>query len=393
MLLLIPRAQAAAVSSLALNAAIIVSGFTTARRGYAAASNKQSWLLSRAAPCTDIGSMSSSASSKLSSYPRKPLGTLDCKKHRLLASNNFSGDGEISHKSIDDTSQTNCNDDTMMRTASTDDHPPNLPPLWENFKPGDYYVWLYTANDVPSSYERYQVTNVTIGEGVVIEIEMATHFPDIANTDDDGKDYENNTTNYCNTSRKYDVHHRMQLNLSDNLAAIDSRNDWRLNKFDYKWYDPEDPLARQQGLWEWRSAAAGPGDNVGENVQAFEEKFDCFAMVRQYEKKKKTNTKSSSGSGGKGSEDVQEEVASSATFEERKCSLNTKQINMCRTERHRYTGAWYGTESAGRLCGVALAKEFDPEFSFSLIEYGNEGGNVAKDVGVKVKLCDCGPEA
>merc|ERR1712194_481967 len=121
----------------------------------------------------------------------------------------------------------------------------------------------------------------------------------------------------------------------------------------------------------------------GENVQAFEEKFDCFTMLKRFEKKqieKKTPPSPDTFNGtvtleeGKVETGLDFRVTPVATSDERRlCLLNNKLAQVSRTKRHRYTGAWYGTASASRLCGVALAKEFDdPEFSFSLIEYGNK---------------------
>mmetsp|Transcript_27000 Transcript_27000/g.49026 ORF Transcript_27000/g.49026 Transcript_27000/m.49026 type:complete len:256 (-) Transcript_27000:1789-2556(-) len=244
---------------------------------------------------------------------------------------------------------------------------------------------MYTSNGVPSSYERYEVTNATVivveeSSRFIVEIEMATHFP----TENNEEDTTENNDALCNNNttireEDYDVHHRMQLDLSENLAAIDSRDEWRLMRFDYKkWNEDNDDqgdddspkLQNQQRdkSWEWQSAAVSDADgHGGENVQAFEEKFDCFAMVRQHGGNKNTSTSSPTA--------VDEPVV--AITEERECTLNSNLVRVSKTERHRYTGAWYGTESAGRLCGIALFKKFDPEFSFSLIEYGNRGG------------CDC----
>lgn len=207
----------------------------------------------------------------------------------------------------------------------------------------------------------------------MVEIEMATHFP---GNDCDGEDTdaENNAGALFNDARSckaYDVHHRMHVNLSENLAATDSKNDWTLSRFDYKKWrvdddgDDDGTGSTHDGLkqspCEWQSAIT-KGEKGGENVQAFEEKFDCFLIVRGCHI---MNT-------GNDAEPEQHNVDISMRKEEGKCCINGEQINMVRTERHQYTGSWYGAESAGRLCGVALIKEFDPTFSFSLVEYGNK---------------------
>jgi len=259
--------------------------------------------------------------------------------------------------------------------------------LRNNFQSGDYYIWLYTANGVPSSYERYEVTNVTLvgekNDDVLVDIEMATHFPDNYCDDDNthtGANNDNAGASYNDIGcEAYDVHHRMQVSLSDNLAATDSKHDWKLARFDYKKLhdgDADDDSAHdvlKQSSWEWQSATP-TGEMGGDNVQAFEEKFDCFLALRGYDNMIK----------GDDIMESQQHCFGTRKGDERgKCYINGEHnMDMVRTQRHGYTGSWYGAESAGRLCGVALFKEFDPTFSFSLIEYGNNMRGIRSSVRV-----------
>ncbi len=79
----------------------------------------------------------------------------------------------------------------------------------------------------------------------------------------------------ADSERRYDMHHRMRLDVMENLSAVDSRDDWRLMGFDYKKRtndNDSDDCNNPQSSWEWRSAS--PEGGGGENVQAFEEKFN-----------------------------------------------------------------------------------------------------------------------
>ena len=75
------------------------------------------------------------------------------------------------------------------------------------------------------------------------------------------------------------------------------------------------------------------------------------------------------------------------TSEERTCAIDSKTIVTRRTERPQYTGVWYGTRYRdARLQGVALFKEFDPEFLFALTEYRNGGDDDDSGVCVEVDV-------
>lgn len=112
--------------------------------------------------------------------------------------------------------------------------------LQTRFCEGDYYVWLYRDEaGVPTSWERYSVTRAATVDST-ITIEMATKFA----RDDN-----------------FFTHHRMIVNLHQQVLAEESRDGWRIG-FEY---------LDEDGKW----AANGTGDNV----QAFEEKFDVFEML------------------------------------------------------------------------------------------------------------------
>ncbi len=111
--------------------------------------------------------------------------------------------------------------------------------LQARFCEGDFYVWLYRdAAGAPTSWERYSVRRAS-GDDDSITIEMATKF---AENDD------------------FVTHHRMTVDLAHHVLA-ESREGWRIG-FEYL---DEDGKCTANG--------------AGDNVQAFEEKFDVFQML------------------------------------------------------------------------------------------------------------------
>ncbi len=74
------------------------------------------------------------------------------------------------------------------------------------------------------------------------------------------------------------------------------------------------------------------------------------------------------------------------TSEERTCAIDLKTIVTRRTEQPQYTGVWYGTQYRdARPQGVALFKEFDPEFSFEYrIGGDDDDSGVCVEVDVKI---------
>jgi len=193
--------------------------------------------------------------------------------------------------------------------------------LRNRFNVGDYYVWLYKdASNQPTSWEKYTVTDVHDNGTVVID--MSTKFSD--------KD-------------EFTTHHRMRVNLADNLKAVDCKDNWKLCGFEYKDCDDDgEDDAVETANWKQFG--------TGENVQAFEEKFDVFNMLRHHQGVTITEKKN------------------------RTVKMNGTGLRLIRTNRHGYTDAWYAPLEHGELSGVALLKEFK-EHSFSLIESGINGSD------------------
>lgn len=174
--------------------------------------------------------------------------------------------------------------------------------LQERFQKGMFFVWLYTDSKTgqPTSWERYQVAS-QIGEEV--QIEMATKFQE---------------------SQAFITHHRMTVSLKEALE-----DEWRL-VFEYK-----DPVTG------WRLFGSG------ENVQAFEEKFDIFTMMQ-----------------------IQSSLRDIRT---RRARINGQDTPLIQTKRHAYNDVWYGGPCSNEtlLCGVAIQKDFK-EHKFRLIQYGED---------------------
>lgn len=209
--------------------------------------------------------------------------------------------------------------------AVPENAPVPLRTLRGRFRVGDYYVWLYQDKDgVPTSWEKYSVTS-SDDSGVVV-IEMATKFSE----DDD-----------------YFTHHRMTVDMADHLASFNNRTNWRLKAFEYL-----------DGDQKWRK------HGLGDNVQAFEEKFDVFSMLNLTNNSKQLNNNNKDG---------YEESTRVVAFEGE--SGASENITLARSDRHRYTDAWYAAgatvplPSDQCLSGVAFLKHF-AEHSFSLIKSG-----------------------
>merc|ERR1719491_621805 len=193
--------------------------------------------------------------------------------------------------------------------------------LRDRFHVGDYYVWLYRdASNQPTSWEKYTITDVR--ENGIVVIDMSTKFSD--------KD-------------EFVTHHRMKVNLADNLKAVDCKDSWRLYGFEYRDSDDdgEDDVIETAN---WKQFG------TGENVQAFEEKFDVFNMLQHHQGEAIIEKKN------------------------RMVKLNGAGLRLIRTNRHGYTQAWYAPHEHGELSGVALLKNFK-EHSFSLIENGKNGSD------------------
>ena len=181
------------------------------------------------------------------------------------------------------------------------------------FSLGNWWTWTYRdAQGEPSSWERY---TVVAAAGTTVVIEMSSKFTD---------------------AEPFQGHHRMTVNVAEALTARDSRGQWALQRFSFK--DGDD---------SWRTAPQR------DNVQAFEEKFDCFAMLPLPARPRVIATRSI-------------ELP----------AVDSGRVQCCRTSRHEYTGAWHIREPR-RHAGVAAFKSFGPEggpdtFTFQLTEIGND---------------------
>mmetsp|Transcript_29727 Transcript_29727/g.45477 ORF Transcript_29727/g.45477 Transcript_29727/m.45477 type:complete len:347 (+) Transcript_29727:89-1129(+) len=202
--------------------------------------------------------------------------------------------------------------------------------IQNRFRVGDYYVWIYRdSNNQPTSWEKYSVDSVDDENNDVVVINMSTKFSE---------------------EEEFVTHHRMTVDLADNLQAIDGKDSWRLCGFEYK--DGEtDTGGDTGGEMEMATVANWKQFGTGENVQAFEEKFDVFNMLLR--------------AGPPNVETTAEEI--------RMVKLNRDITPLVRTHRHGYTQAWYAPPEHGQLSGIAVLKEFE-EHSFTLIESGRDDG-------------------
>jgi hypothetical protein len=165
----------------------------------------------------------------------------------------------------------------------------------------NYYVWLYRDRETrtPTSWERYVVSKAA-EQGDAITIEMATKFSEDAD---------------------FFTHHRMTVDLANHVLAAETREAWKIG-FEY---------LNEQGEW----TVTGEGDNV----QAFEEKFDVFEML-----------------------------AGAHARETRAATVNGERTMLSRSARHKYTNSWFAPRGHA-LRGVAVYKDFESH-SFELVASG-----------------------
>jgi hypothetical protein len=248
--------------------------------------------------------------------------------------------------------------------------------LRNRFKVGDSYVWLYHDVDGnPTSWEKYTVTGIEEtkhnreregGEDerpeFVATIEMSTKFEE---------------------DEAYQTHHRIKANLIDHvLESSESQEGWRIG-FEFFLSDGDG------GAWQ--------NFGKGDNVQAFEEKFDVFSMVSAAAAVAANTAKATKGGAGDFTEDPRDECLVSWTIMPAKTHCDTDNYpstrsasvgvttkegrsrsteattkltaKLTQTKRHGYTESWYGPSNHDTLSGIALYKEFpNGQHSFSLIE-------------------------
>ena len=138
----------------------------------------------------------------------------------------------------------------------------------------------------------------------------------------------------------FEVSHRMHLSLAEALAAPEHPSEWQFRKFGFM----------RDGKW-----LEAP---YTDNVQALEEKFDCFLMAA--------------------SSDASLAAEESAVRDRRREVAALGPARLVRSERHGYTGAWYVSEPREHA-GVAAFKAFgeeggDDTYTFELVATGTEEG-------------------
>jgi hypothetical protein len=185
----------------------------------------------------------------------------------------------------------------------------------KRFGVGDYYVWLYRdVSGAYTSWERYSVSDSNTQDNF-ITIEMATKF---------------------SVDQEYFTHHRMTIDLAAHLFASNKE----ACRIGFEYLD-------DNRVW----TPSGQGDNV----QAFEEKFDIFRMLGDYDAF------------------IPASGNDCHVLQVRDASVNGRKIGLTRSARHAYTLSWYGP-SEHSLAGVAMRKDFaDKIHSFQLIAKGSSG--------------------
>lgn len=254
-----------------------------------------------------------------------------------------------------------------------------LETLRNRFRVGDSYVWLYRdAEGNPTSWERYTVTGI---------FEESNHHNSDERESDKERRPEFVATIEMSTKfeegEAYQTHHRIKANLIDHyMESSESREGWRIG-FEFFTSDGEG------GAWK----TFGKGDNV----QAFEEKFDVFSMISTTAAR--SSNKSSDG------ESQVPWTSPAKTYCDTETGMSTRPASLGvtknamgggdakvlakqtaelnQTKRHGYTEAWYGPSDHDTLSGIALYKEFPrSQHSFSLIERTTrleQGGDAVTD--------------
>jgi len=133
--------------------------------------------------------------------------------------------------------------------------------LRKRFQVGDEYIWMYQDQEgTPTSWEKYTITGINNNKNsdsndehhddheVIVTIEMSTKFEE-----DD----------------LYSTHHRIHANLTDRL--INSNNSWKIG---FEYYNHNNNNNEEEDGSNWIRFGKG------ENIQAFEEKFDIFTMIQ-----------------------------------------------------------------------------------------------------------------
>jgi hypothetical protein len=197
------------------------------------------------------------------------------------------------------------------------------------FSRGDSYTWVYRRKNkdaaVITSWERYTVAQVDYPH---LGMEMASKF---------------------DLQEPFETHHRMIINMEQHLQAASSEKDWSLVSFEYK--DHTKNISEGDHSSHWHKLGHG------QNVQAFEEKFNLFLMPH------------ANVTGGH----VQEPtvITQQPITIYNSSSLSMISATITRPLRHLYAQSWYACQP-DELAGIAIWKDFG-EYTFSLVERERNG--------------------
>jgi len=279
--------------------------------------------------------------------------------------------------------------------------------LQSRFLIGDYYIWLYEdKHGIPTSWEMYTISEIRTSN--------EDHDHGHAADDNDDNDYSNAVIVVIEMSTKFSenedfsTHHRMTVDMSHHLKADSDRHSWKIG---FEYYTPNISIAadadneqeheqpenasqsqsrtgdtNQHGKW----TQFGPGDNV----QAFEEKFDLFSMLNMTTNplQNSSSAHASCSRNIRMSEAPSPKNRESSAYTRTNNNEKTDLLTLIRTARHTYTGAWYcsytphnGNGNECLLAGVAIMKHFD-EHSFSLIKLGTCADGRITEFDIEVQM-------
>jgi hypothetical protein len=234
--------------------------------------------------------------------------------------------------------------------------------LHSRFRQGDTYTWVYRhkkKDGIITSWERYTVAQVDYPH---IILEMASKLND-------------------DVLEQFQTHHRMILNIEQHLQAVSSEKDWTLVAFEYYDYKDLDSTSNRDDSSSGSSSSSNGSSKSpqwhklgqGQNVQAFEEKFNLFLMQPPH---------ANYDTGG-----LSQEPATTTIIQLPitifNCSSSASSTiiipaTITRPLRHLYTQSWYAC-SPDALTGIAIWKDFG-DYTFALVERERNGVKQVFDV-------------
>jgi hypothetical protein len=155
----------------------------------------------------------------------------------------------------------------------------------------------------------------------------------------------------------FQTHHRMMIHMEQHLRAVYSEKDWALVAFEYKEECTDKDTAHGGNSSQWHKLGRG------QNVQAFEEKFNLFVMPHA-----------------NGTDEHLQELSSTQQpiHIYNSSSLSMISATIARPLRHLYTQSWYACQP-DELAGIAICKDFG-EYTFALVERQRNGVTQVFDV-------------